>query len=217
MHQHPVVTADFPENLSGGIMICGYNFGFSAQDQKNEENGVEAPEAELSFFSDSRVNNTLFRNRLLKWFDSWGSELETDASKIGSYERSFFQTNWIATQTATIADDNISNARLVAEADGILSLIASREPRLILFTGSKLIEALNDSEVREQVERILGTRPGNAKIYQSEVPVKGTKFKLLRQDFPNAVVVSTPHVTGTRGISDEYMAGFRRIMQDVLS
>ena len=67
MNQHPVITADFPENMSGGIMICGYNFGFSSRDQKNEDCGVEATEPERSFFSDSHVNNTLFRNRLLKW------------------------------------------------------------------------------------------------------------------------------------------------------
>ncbi|MEQ9546361.1 MAG: hypothetical protein RIK85_10190 [Marinobacter sp.] len=216
MEQHPVVTADYPENLSGGIMICGYNFGFSSQDQEDEEKGVTAQESAPSFFSDAKVNNTLFRNCLLAWLNNWGRPLETDATKIGGYERSFFQTNWLGTQTNTIADDGITINKLVAESDGILSLIESRKPRLILFTGSALIEALNDIRIRERVESILGTRPGNAEIFQSDVPVSGTKFKLLKQHFPEATIVSVPHATGARGLSDEYMTGFRDIMQGLL-
>ncbi|TYC63801.1 hypothetical protein FMN52_00830 [Marinobacter sp. BW6] len=216
MDQHPVVTADYPENLLGGIMICGYNFGFSSQDQDDEEKGLKTEESAPSFFSDPQVNNTLFRNRMLLWLDKWGRPLETDADRIGSYEKSFFQTNWLGTQTNTIADDTITINKLVAESDGILSLMEARKPRLVIFTGSDLIEALNDIRVRERVESILGPRPGNAEIFRSDVPVKGTKFKLLKQDFPVTTVVSLPHATGTIGLSDEYIEGFRNIMNGLL-
>ncbi|MAI34101.1 MAG: hypothetical protein CMM07_20840 [Rhodopirellula sp.] len=216
MDRHPVVTADYPENLTGGIMICGYNFGFSSQDQDDEEKGETAGESMPSFFSDAKVNNTLFRNRLLAWLNIWGRSMETDASRIEEYERSFFQTNWLGTQTNTIAEDEITIDKLVAESDGILSLIEDRKPRLIIFTGSDLIEALNDIRIRERVESILGSRPGNAEVFRSDVPVGKTKFKLLKQDFPRTTVISVPHATGTRGLSDEYMAGFREIMRGLL-
>ncbi|OAN92655.1 MULTISPECIES: hypothetical protein [Marinobacter] len=217
MDQHPVVTADYPENLIGGIMICGYNFGFSSKDHDDEEEGVTAEQSAPSFFSDAKVNNTLFRNRLLTWLNNWGRPMETDASRIGEYEHSFFQTNWLATQTNTIAEDKITVDKLVAESDGILSLIEDRKPRLIIFTGSDLIEALNDIRIRERVESILGPRPGNAEVFRSDVPVGKTKFKLLKQDFPSATVISVPHATGTRGLSDEYMAGFREVVRGLLS
>lgn len=216
MDAHPVVTADYPENLSRGIMICGYNFGFSAADAEREEQGIMAAEQPSSFFSDSQVNDTLFRNRLVRWLNSWGPPLANDGKNVGAYERSFFQTNWLGTQTNTIADDGISIGKLVAESEGILSLIEVRKPRLIIFTGSQLIEALNDIKIREKVESILGPRPGNAQIHVSDARTTGSKFKLLEQQFPETAIVCIPHATGARGVSDEYMAGFRGIMQRLL-
>ena len=58
---HPVVTKDFPENLSGGVMICGINFGYSSKDEALEKSGVLQEIDAPSFFSDLSVNNTRFR------------------------------------------------------------------------------------------------------------------------------------------------------------
>ena len=36
MSTHPVVTQDYEENLHGGVMVCGINFGFSRKDELQE-------------------------------------------------------------------------------------------------------------------------------------------------------------------------------------
>jgi len=213
MKAHPVMTASFPENLDGGIMICGYNFGYSSEDEKNDQLGLTVDAETPSFFSDRTRNDTRFRNRLLTWLESWGKVLQVDTDKIGSFERSFFQTNWLDSQSSTISEDGISINKLVDGSEGILSLIESRRPRVILFTGSLMIEALNDIRIRKQVEALLGARPGNAIVHHSETATPGTKFKVLIQEFPKATVISIPHVTGAMGVSDEYMAGFRRVLE----
>lgn len=217
MKTHPVLTASFPENLNGGIMICGYNFGYSSEDKENDQSGLTIDAEPPSFFSDRKRNDTRFRNRLLTWLKSWGKELQTETDKVGSFERSFFQTNWLDTQSSTISEDGISIKKLVDESEGILSLIESRRPRVILFTGSLMIEALNDTRIRKKVEALLGARPGNAIVHDSEVATSGPKFKVLMQEFPKATVISVPHVTGAMGVSDEYMAGFRRVMEPLLN
>lgn len=215
-HNHEVVTRDYPENLTGGIMVCGYNFGFSVEDESSELAGVCAEPEAKSFFSNASVNDTRFRNKLVSWMHSWGIPLETEESKATSFERSIWQTNWINTQTRTIADDKITVNSLVENSGSILELIEERKPRVILFTGSLLIEALNDIRIRDEVERILGDRPGNAEIHYSETPTTGTRFKVLTQMFPQAAVVSLPHATGSIGLADDYMAGFRQLMEKLL-
>lgn len=65
MASHHVITKDYPENLSGGIMVCGINFGYSAEEEALDAQGkTKAPEP-LSFFSDETINNTRFRTRVL--------------------------------------------------------------------------------------------------------------------------------------------------------
>lgn len=50
MASHHVITKDYPENLSGGIMVCGINFGYSAEEEALDAQGkTKAPEP-LSFF-----------------------------------------------------------------------------------------------------------------------------------------------------------------------
>jgi hypothetical protein len=64
---HPVITKNYSENLVGGIMVCGINFGYSKEDERLESVEVKREAEPLSFFSDTAVNDTRFRNRLLTW------------------------------------------------------------------------------------------------------------------------------------------------------
>jgi hypothetical protein len=210
MLRHQVVTRDFPENLRGGIMICGINFGYSVEDEKRENRGTLSGPEPLSFFSDKAVNNTRFRNRILTWLCSWGLEFVTRAGEEGAFERSFFQTNWLNTQTRSITSNGaISVETLVQEADAFLRLLEQRKPTVIIFVGSQLIEALNDIRIRERVVSILGERSGNAEIYRGDLPnYKGTKFKMLTQTFGQTRIISLPHPQA-RGLSDEYVASLK--------
>ena len=214
--EHTVVTRDYPENLSRGIMICGYNYGFSREEEAREEAGIFNTSERKSFFSDQAVNKTPYRNKLVSLFHAWGIRLETEEGRESAFERSFFQTNWLSTQSRNISDEEkITVDTLVAGADGFLQLIAERKPRVILFVGRNLIEALNDIRIRDRVEQILGKRPGNAVVHYSESSTGGVRFKVLTQQFPNAVVVGIPHVTGTRGLTNDYMHGFGDLMRGI--
>lgn len=195
-------------------MICGINFGYSKEDERQDFAG-EAHEPEpLSFFSNKAVNNTRFRNRLLTWLDSWGICLATSFGNEGAFERSFFQTNWLATQTNSVTSEGaITVNMLVHEADGVLTLLQERKPTTIILVGAALIEALNDIKLRERVESILGARSGNAIIHRGTVLGKPSKqFKVLTQSFGSTQVISLPHVQSL-GLTDDYMASFRPIIQ----
>ncbi len=208
--EHTVVTKDYAENLIGGIMICGINFGHSAQDEAREKSGCPSIPDLPSFFSDKAVNNTRFRNKILTWLSSWGFEFCAEAGKEGEFERAFFQTNWLDTQTRSIASDGpITIDVLVREADSFLNLLEKRRPSVIMFIGAQMIEALNDIRIRQRVVSILGERSGNAKIHRAELrDYKGIKFKLLAQKFGDTQIISLPHPQ-SRGISDAYIAGLK--------
>ncbi len=214
MSTHHVVTKDYPENLSNGILICGINFGFSRKDEQLENRAV-APVAEpLSFFSDLAVNKTQFRARILTWLSSWGLPFSTQAGEEGEFERSFFQTNWLDTQTRSIKSDGpITNKTLVEESEGFLKLLEERHPSVIIFIGSQLIEALNDIRIRDRVVLILGPRSGNAEILTAELPqYAGTKFKMLVQQYGDTSIVSLPHPQAW-GLSNDYIAALKPPME----
>jgi hypothetical protein len=210
MNTHQVVTKDYPENLAGGIMICGINFGYSVDDEKRESTGIVFEPEHRSFFSDKAVNDSRFRNRVLTWLSSWGFTLVTRVGEARAFERSFFQTNWLDTQTRNITSNGtISVKTLVQESDSFLNLVQERTPSVVIFIGADLIEAFNDIQIRERVVSILGARSGNAEIYRAELPnYRGTKFKLLAQRFGETQIISLPHPQA-RGLSDEYMAALK--------
>lgn len=213
----PVITKDYPENQLGGIMVCGINFGYSKEDEELDAAGI-TPDAEASsFFSDATVNMTHFRDRLLTWLSLWGVQLATQPGREGAFERSFFQTNWLGTQTYSVTSDGVITSNvLVTEADGILDLLDQRKPTKVIFVGSKLIEALNDIRLRARVESILGPRSGNAIIHKASPSVTQKKyFKVYAQTFGNTQILCLPHVQ-SRGLTDEYMASFRPTIRDLL-
>ncbi|MBC2769499.1 DNA translocase FtsK [Pusillimonas minor] len=208
MGSHRVVTKDYLENLMGGVMICGINFGYSAEEEVSDSQGKTQELAPLSFFSDETVNNSRFRTRILGWLSSWGIHLETKPGKEGPRERAFWQTNWSDTQTRSVdSHEKIDIEALVNDADGVLDLIKRRRPSVIIFAGSDLIEALNDIRLRERVEAILGPRPGKARVVRSKEGTNGRSFKMLLQTFGETDIVSLPHPQA-RGLTDEQVASF---------
>jgi hypothetical protein len=212
---HNVITKDYPENRIGGIMICGINFGYSEQDEASEKAGILPTLEPLSFFSDKTINNTRFRNKVLIWLSALGLTLTNKSGEDGAFERSFFQTNWLDTQTrSTTSDGKINNELLVKESEGFVNLLEERKPSVILFFGTQLIEALNDIRIRNRVVSILGERPGNATVHYADLPsYQGTKFRMLTQEFPNTQIISLPHPSAT-GISNEYIAGLKSAFLD---
>lgn len=204
----PVVTLDYPENLNNGVMICGINFGYDSKEEKLDRMGTATQIDAPSFFSDKTVNNTRFRNRLVKWFNSWGMKLSADAVNLTATDKAFYQTNWLNTQTKSInSDEKITIDTLIADSaiDPLLALIEVRKPQAIVFVGKMLIEAFNDIRIRDKVENLLGKRPGNAKIHKGNSAAGGRAFSILSQVFGETTIICLPH-TNSIGLTDAYMA-----------
>ncbi|MDR1849918.1 MAG: hypothetical protein LBQ75_07750 [Zoogloeaceae bacterium] len=200
-------------------MICGINGGKSKKDEERAASGGQAEERYSSFFSDQgrspkAANNYRFRNRLLTWFiHCWGIKLETRRGHDGAFERSFFQTNWLDTQSHDAK--GISHEVLVDGADGFLKLLEQREPSVIMFFGSGLIEALNDPRIRDRVINILGKWSGKTDgctVDRCIVDKFGRKtqikFEMKTQKFGETYIIGLPHPQRW-GLSDEYVEKLR--------
>lgn len=204
-----IATDCFDENRTGGIMICGINWG-------GDPNGEPLHEP-ASFFSDKSVNNYPYRNRLLDWFGLWGFPLETQRGKEGAFERSLVQTNWLPDQVKTMHGKSIFDA-CVTTTDNFFRHLQALRPRVILFCGNTLIRVLNDPRCRADAEARLGA-PAELRWLQKDVVVNGKKQKRFRvgiQRFAHCDVVGLPHPTGCAGLSNEYVKAFRAEISPVL-
>ncbi len=210
MSTNQVTTKSYPENLEYGFMVCGINYGYSIADEKNDKAGIPEKLESLSFFSDRTVRKMdRFKNRILRWLNSWGISLSTEPGSERKLERSFFQCNWLDPQTRGIdSDKKITINELVNHADGFLNLLKQRRPSVIFLFGAMLIEALNDERIRPIIINLFGERtaPEN---YSATLPgYKGKKFLIRVQKFGDTVVIGCPHPQ-SRGLSDEYMAAIK--------
>lgn len=210
---HPVVTRDYPENMSNGIMICGINFGISKSEEQADQNGETATLEEKSFFADDSVRKTDdFNRRIVTWLKTWGILLTRTTGSETSFDKRFFQTNWLDSQTPN-ADVEGKADVLVENSAGILSLIQERKPAVILFFGKKLIEALNDTRaistledrsVRQVAESILGSRSGNPQNHSPLRPDGSKqKYSISFQRYGSTQIISIPHPSRRTGVKDE--------------
>ena len=197
-----LATAIFDENKNGGIMICGINWGGDPSDKPNPE--------KPSFFSDATVNNYPYRNRLLRWFQLWGQPLQTARGEDGPFERSIVQTNWLPDQERTMHGQDIFR-KCIEQKDNFFAHVRALRPRVILFCGSTLIRVLNDPSCIEDATACLGS-PDKMKLLTKNVLENGKTLKRFRiglQRFEHCNVVAVPHPTGSKGLSDSYIAAFR--------
>lgn len=202
-----VITKDYPENLSGGVMVCGINYGYSSADEQAENAGGLPASENLSFFSDQTVRKTdRFRKRVLTWLDGWGFPLACRPGEEHAFERSFFQCNWLDTQSrGTSGLEKITVEDLVRDSKGFVDLLAAREPSVVFLFGSSLIEALNDTRVRDKVVRALGPRTAPQRVVAELLGYSGRSFSVRVQSFGETAIVGCPHPQ-SRGLSDIYMA-----------
>lgn len=210
---HPVVTRDYPENMLNGIMICGINFGISKSEEKAAQNGQATTLEEKSFFADENVRKTdNFNRRIVTWLTSWKIPLTRTRGSETAFDKRFFQTNWLNSQTPN-ADVEGKLDYLVNNSAGILSLIRDRKPAVIMFFGKELINALNDTRpvrslkgqsVREMAESTLGPRSGNPLKHRVLRP-DGTETKnfISFQQYGDTQIIIFPHPSYQSGVKDE--------------
>lgn len=218
MHNLPIHTAITPENQKGSLLLCGLNHGYSKEDERLDEQGIERADTHKSFFSDKTVNDYPFRNIIVGWFDQWGYPLEGDAGNAGPFERSIVQTNWMQSCSNNLNGTNIRKA-CIDDSDSFLTTCEALKPRLIFFFSQELLWAFNSEELRSRVESCFGKVTSPPKCVQKDVYYEGkprTRFKFWFEEFEAVNVVAMPHATAARGLALDYIAAFKLEMSSVI-
>lgn len=207
-------------NDKNGLMICGYEYGYSKKDKKHQTDEWEANKDKNAVYTFANKENSLgeyfwtipYDNRIAKWFELWGHSLDR-VDLGGDFEKSIVQTNWSNSQNNNMGgkyswlldEENIDN---------FIGQVELLKPSVILFMGSKLIDFLNNSKVLPRFENIVGNVVENRKFVQKDS--EGTRFKVHFQRFEKCQVVCFPHPSASRGLSLEYIAQFKPEMDKLL-
>ena len=200
-------------NDKQGLMLCGYEWGLSKEDQLNIETGIELfydPSA-LTIFSNKlprhgkRALIWKYDNRIIKWFTIWGHPLSRD--KLGTdFEKSIIQTNWCNTQANKIEENFYHKLTNIPQLENFIFHIKTFEPSLIFFMGSEMIDILQETKVLNEFSKIMGNAKSKPKKIQKEFD--GRRFKIGFQEFDKCQIISLPHPSSSRGLSDDYMVLF---------
>ena len=200
-----IAHSEFPEQ-KGGLMICGYEWGGGGEEvQGSEEHPIDW--AAICTFANKelrygpKILKERYDNKLKKWFAMWGHPLSHDTP--GEFEKSIVQTNWCDTQNPSMNNDYTSLWK-PDQVKNFLDHVAHFSPKLILFMGSELIKALQHPSTLEQFEAMAGKCTKPLQVLQK--PFDGRRFKISFQTFERCEVVCFPHPSGSKGISDHYIA-----------
>ena len=206
-------------NDKNGLMICGYEYGYSKKDENhqtdellNNRKNVIFTFANKEAFLGEYFWTIPYDNRIAKWFEVWGHPLDR-VSLGGDFEKSIVQTNWSDSQNNNMGgkyswlldEENIDN---------FINQVEFLKPSIIFFMGSKLIDFLNNEKVFSRFESIVGNAVGDRKFIQKES--SGTRFKIHFQRFEQCQVVCFPHPSASRGLSLEYITQFKPEMDKLL-
>ena len=206
-------------NSKSGLMICGYEWGDSKEDQRREREGT-APKFDRSAictFSNKvpaygeDALSWPYDNRIIKWFELWGHPLSRNGLG-GRFEQCIVQTNWCDSQGQQM-QQNI-RARLVEKWECFIARVREREPSLILLMGSAMIDVLQREFVLKEFSKIVGTKRTSPRKIRKDFD--GRRFRIGFQSFENCEVVSLPHPSGSIGLSDDYVKQFEPEMNSVI-
>ena len=200
-------------NDKHGLMICGYEWGFSKPDQEILESGRSVffnENAVATFSNKSPVHGERalvwkYDNRIIKWFGLWGHPLSRDGLG-GDFEKLVVQTNWCNTEGNTINESYFKKLTASEQVNNFIFHIKEFQPSLILFMGSDIINILQDPSIKYKFEEIMGKSEAPPEKIQKQF--SGRRFKVGFQKFKNCQVVSLPHPSSSRGLADDYIALF---------
>lgn len=207
-------------NDKEGIMICGYEWGESKADQEQ----IEKIEIDLSIqctFSNKallygeRAKTWPYDNNIKKWFALWGHALDEDELG-GDFDKSLVQTNWAIT-----CNPNITDYSTLLEDEAINNFLLHVEelkPKIIMFSGRKLIDFLRNNKVWDRFTAIMGNEIKPLKrVQKTEYQDKGIKFNVFFNDFERCKVICFPHASGSHGLSDKYIELYKKEMAPILA
>ena len=200
-------------NDKNGLMICGYEWGFSEADQKLVESGEEIfyDKDAVTIFSNKspahgdRAFAWRYDNRIVKWFSLWGHPISRTALG-GDFEKCIMQTNWCNTDGHKISENYFQKLTNPEQLENFIYHIQYFEPSLIFFMGSEMIHILQNPIVLERFSQVMGTPEEQPIIVQK--PFSGRRFKIGFQSFKKCNVISMPHPSSSRGLNDDYISLF---------
>ena len=209
-------------NDKRGILICGYEWGFSKEDQRLYVDGYEPvfdPNA-VTIFSNKvpsygeRALAWRYDKRIIKWFGLWGHPLSGHGLG-GEFEKCLVQTNWCNTQGHSIAGNYCQRLSQAEQVENFLFHAQILDPSLIIFMGSAIIDVLQAREVMEGFVKTAGKQIAPLRKVQKEFV--GRRFKIGFQTFERCEVVCLPHPSSSRGLSDDYMLLFKQEIGELIS
>lgn len=205
-------------NDKQGLMICGYEWGWSKEDQEKEEDNSIDFTRECTFSNKSlrygeSANQWRYDKAIKKWFSLW----EHPLNEIGlgaDFDKSIVQTNW-----ANSCNNNIVDYSRFLQPEQIKNFINHVEilrPKIIFFMGRSLIDLLRNEKVWNRFTAIVGPEIQPLKIIQ-KTEYEGTRFKVFFNYFEDCTVICFPHPSSSRGLSDKYIQMFKPQMHTILS
>jgi len=215
--QYNVGNSIFPGfNDKECLMLCGYEWGYSAHDQYLEEHHkdeiAEKQAGINTFYEKSKIFSSPYDLRIIKWFNIFGHPLGRDNGR-SVFDKCLLQTNWCDDQGTHVSDYEkfLSNE----SRENFLSIVKKFRPKVLLFMGAKQIHYLQDQEVKRPFSEIFGAEIQRPCIQQK--PYNGRRFKITFQAFEHITIISFPHPSGTRGLSDDYIKLFSEELKAILS
>lgn len=202
-------------NDKEGLIICGYEWGYSKHDQyleKNHKDEIEKKKSENNtFYSKSKIYNSPYDLRIIKWFSYFCHPLGID-NGFSSFDKCLLQTNWCDDQGTYVND----YAKFLSEENSgnFLNIMRAFRPRVLVFMGAKQIHYLQTPIIINSFSEIFGAEVSSLVIKSK--PFVGRKFKIAFQAFEYISVISLPHPSGTRGLSDDYIKLFAPEIKEVL-
>ena len=192
-------------NDQEGIMLCGYESGHSKEDQENEKNGTAEPmneEAECTFATKylmhgDKAKKWKYDNRIKKWFAEIFNH-PLNESEFTDFDKCIVQTNWCNTQGNKIEEDKYIKLRQPEQVENFLNHIKELKPKVIFFLGSAMIEVLQEDAIKPRFMDIMGKETRKLSYPKRD----GANFKVGFQSFEKCEIISLPHPSGTRGLSD---------------
>lgn len=202
-------------NDKNGVMLCGYEFGNSKHDQyleKNHKDEIEKKKSDINtFYGKSKIYDSPYDLRIIKWFGFFGHQLGIDDG-CSPFDKSLLQTNWCDGQGTYVSD----YAKFLSKenSENFLSIVEAFLPGVLIFMGAKQIHYLQTPSVMSRFIGIFGAEISPLEVKQKQF--HGRKFKIAFQTFERVSVISLPHPSGTRGLSDDYIKLFASEIKEIL-
>lgn len=190
-------------NADGGLMICGYEWGYSKQDELNDtenaKKGIVIDHLPDVHFAAKRDRGYRYDNRIIKWFEIFQHPLNPKEETC--FDKCIVQTNWGDGMANNMGGDYWKLYNDDKQIDNFIFHIEKLRPRVIFFMGSKLIEMLNGDKVLHRFENIVGRKIDEPSYIKKD---NTQSFKLCFQSFENCEIICFPHPSSTIGLLDNF-------------